>query len=41
MDPKNVNVLASGADLEQLLTANLEELEERIAPWGMETVFPF
>ena len=36
MDPKNIEAL----ELE--LTSDLEELEERIAPWwGMETVFPF
>ena len=39
MDPKNADVRV---DLEQLLTANLEELEERTAPsWGIVTVFPF
>ncbi len=36
MDPKNIDVL----ELE--LGTELEELEERVAPWwGMETVFPF
>jgi len=36
MDPKNVE----GLDFE--LDLDLEELEERVAPWwGLETVFPF
>jgi hypothetical protein len=36
MDPKNAEVV----ELE--LDTDLEELEERIAPWwGMETVFPY
>jgi hypothetical protein len=37
MDPKTVE------GLDFILEADLEELEERIAPewWGFQTVFPF